>query len=378
MTSERGFTILELLISAAVIVAVMGVALVVVGQARDALDRDGMGVEAAQRLRAGLDTLVRDVRVAGAGPEADAGVVALAHALPAIELLEPNGSGATDEDSFGSLRVTAAPVGAAHGRLAQAALPGTTIRLRPPPDCPAVPACGFRAGAAAVVYDGSGAFDRVVVGAIDPATWSLVVDPPLSRDYAAGALVSEVVMSTFDVDVDAGDGGRLMRRTAGGALQPIVDHVVSFGVDAFGDAIPPSPGRTPRSPPIYGPIPPPPEIDDPRDSWVIGENCTIAIGADGLPTARLPARGTIGSLIALGATELQDGPWCPGASGVGYDADLFRVRRVDVRLRVEAASARLRGPAGVLFSRGGHGHASSWVQDLELRVAISPPNLGHR
>lgn len=230
---------------------------------------------------------------------------------------------------------------------------------------------------AAVVYDGTGAFDRVVVGATDPATWSLVVEPPLSREYAAGALVSEVVTSTFDADLDADEGGRLMRRTAGGAVQPIVDHVVSFSVEAFGDASPPSPGRTPRSPPTYGPVPPPPDVDDPRDSWATGENCTIAIGAEGLPVPRLPALGATGSLVALEPTTMQDGPWCPGASE-GYDADLFRVRRVDLRLRVEAASARLRGPTGLLFSRGGHGKASSWVQDLELRVAISPPNLGHR
>lgn len=375
--SARGFTIIELLISAAVIVAVMGVALVVVGQARDALDRDGMGVEAAQRLRAGLDALVRDVRGAGAGPEADAGG-ALAHALPAIELLQPTSVGAGGDALFGSVRVTSAPVGAAFGRLASAVVPGGPIRLRPPPDCPSLPACGFRAGAAAVVYDGSGAFDRVVVDAIDPASWSLLVDPPLSREYAAGAMVSEVLTSTFDVDVDADDVGRLMRRTAGGALQPIVDHVAAFSVEAFGDAAPPRPGRSPRSPPTYGPVPPPPEVDDPRDSWATGEGCTIAIDADGLPTARLPSLGAIGSLIALGPTALQDGPWCLGASGAAYDADLFRIRRVDVRLRVEAASARLRGPAGLLFARGGHGRPSSWVQDLELRATISLPNLGPR
>lgn len=378
MTSERGFTIIELLVSAAIVLAVMSVAVVVVGQARDSLDRDGMGMEAAQRLRAGLDALVRDVRAAGAGPEDDAGGIALAHALPAIELLQPSAPGTADGSSFGSLRVTTTPVGAAHGRLASAVVPGSPIRLRPPPDCPSVPACGFRPGMPVAVYDGRGAFDRVVVSAIDPGNWSIVVQPSVSRAYAAETLVSEVATSTFELDVDADDSGRLMRRTAGGALQPIVDHIVGFSVEAFGDAVPPGPGRTPRSPPTYGPMPPPPDIDDPRDSWAMGENCTIAIGADGLPAARLPTLGRSGSLALLGPAELQDGPWCPGASGVGYDADLFRVRRVDVRLRVEAASARLRGPAGLLFSRGGHGHAASWVQDLELRVAISPPNLGHR
>lgn len=373
-----GFTIVELLVSAAITLVVMGVALVIVGQARDALDRDGMGLDAAQRLRAGLDVVDRDVRRAGAGPEADTALVALAHALPVVELLAPSASVPGEGERFGALRVTAVPLGGAYGKLASRIVPGSAIRLRSPPDCPALPACGFREGTTIVIYDGSGAFDRVEVTGIDPASWSIVVSPAVSREYLANTMVSEIEASTFNVEMDAAGTGRLMRHTAAGAAQPIVDHVVSFSVEAFAEATPPSPGRTPRSPPTYGPVPPPPEIDDPRDAWSAGENCTIALGSDGLPAARLPPLGTVGELVALGASGLRDGPWCLGASGVDYDADLFRVRRVDIKLRVEASAARLRGPANPMFSRAGYGQPTAWSPDLELRLSVSPPNLGRR
>jgi len=376
--SARGFTVVELLVSAAITMVVMGVALVVVAQGRDALDSAAMGLDAAQRLRAGLDVVARDLRAAGAGPETDTGVQSLPHAMPVVELLAPAAPEAGEGDRFGSVRVTAAPMSAAHGRLAARTVPGGPIRLRAPPGCPSLPACGFREGMSAVVYDGSGAFDRVVVTSVDPAIWSVVVSPALSREYAANAMMTEVVVSTFVVDADDDGAGRLMRHTAAGAVQPIVDHLVSFTVSAFGEAAPPWRGRAPRSPPTYGPVPPPADVDDPRDPWPVGENCTMALGTDGLPVARLPPLGGAGELVALGPSQFQDGPWCAGPAGAPYDADLFRVRRLDVRLRVEASSARLRGPVGAMFSRGGRGQAASWVPDLELKLSVSPPNLGRR
>lgn len=52
--------------------------------------------------------------------------------------------------------------------------------------------------------------------------------------------------------------------------------------------------------------------------------------------------------------------------------DLARIRRVDVRLRVEAASAELRGPAGPFFRRPGTAtHAVRWVPDVELSASVA-------
>jgi hypothetical protein len=52
--------------------------------------------------------------------------------------------------------------------------------------------------------------------------------------------------------------------------------------------------------------------------------------------------------------------------------DPFRVRRVQLRLRLEAASAALRGPAGYLFTRGGAAtRARQWVPDIEVRTSVA-------
>jgi hypothetical protein len=373
-----GFTIIELVISAGIIIGIVGTAVVVVGHARDALDRDGMGVEVTQRLRVGMDALVRDVRAAGAGARVGASGVLLPDALPVIELLRAATVGVPDDRRFSALRVTMAAGDAAQGVLGRRAIPGVPLQLAPTTNCVGLPACGFRLGASIVVYDGSSAFDVARVESIDPATSTIVVTPALSRDYAVGTLISEVDISTFELDAEPDGTQRLVRRTAAGALQPIVDQVVTFSVEAFGDASPPSASRSPRSPPTYGPAPPEIATDDPREAWAAGENCTIARGPDGSVQPRLASLGDDGGLIALSPTQLQDGPWCPGSTGAPYDADLFRVRRVDLRLRVEAAAARLRGPAGVMFTHGGQAHPTSWVPDLELRVSISPPNVGRR
>jgi hypothetical protein len=74
---------------------------------------------------------------------------------------------------------------------------------------------------------------------------------------------------------------------------------------------------------------------------------------------------------------LQDGPWLAGEPVAGaFDADLLRIRRVRFTLRVEAARAALRGPAGTLFARGGTASSMErFVRDRELRMDVVPRNL---
>jgi prepilin-type N-terminal cleavage/methylation domain-containing protein len=48
------------------------------------------------------------------------------------------------------------------------------------------------------------------------------------------------------------------------------------------------------------------------------------------------------------------------------------VQRIDVRLRVEAVSVDLRGPAGTLFRHGGTARSPrAWVPDIELRTSVA-------
>ena len=90
------------------------------------------------------------------------------------------------------------------------------------------------------------------------------------------------------------------------------------------------------------------------------------------------ARGDEG-LVGLTAADLTDGPWLPDVAAADrFDADLLRVVTVRVRLRVEAAVDALRGPAGLLFTRGGPARPGRWLPDEELEFDASPRNLSLR
>ena len=85
-----------------------------------------------------------------------------------------------------------------------------------------------------------------------------------------------------------------------------------------------------------------------------------------------------GALTPLSAAQLTDGPWCPDAANANrWDADLLRIRRLAVTIRVESALSALRGPAGVLFVNGGSSRQPSrWAPDQEIRLQVSPRNMG--
>jgi hypothetical protein len=81
--------------------------------------------------------------------------------------------------------------------------------------------------------------------------------------------------------------------------------------------------------------------------------------------------------VELTPALLTDGPWCPNALTPNrFDADLLRVRRVRVTVRVQSALASLRGPAGTLFLKGGTATAGErYVPDMEVQFDVTPRNM---
>ena len=118
------------------------------------------------------------------------------------------------------------------------------------------------------------------------------------------------------------------------------------------------------------------DVDDPGDTWGAGENCTFAVAA-GLHVSRLASLGS-GPSVSLDPSMLQDGPWCPDETRPArFDADLLRVRRIRVVVRVQAAAPALRGPVGALFAHGGTALSPArYVPDQEIRFDVSPRNPG--
>jgi hypothetical protein len=100
--------------------------------------------------------------------------------------------------------------------------------------------------------------------------------------------------------------------------------------------------------PSYGPAAPALDTDDERDAWAAGENCTLATDGAGGRRPRLAQLGPAGTLIEMSPGALTDGPWCPDAlDPEAFDADLLRIRRVDLRMRVDvpAGDERARVPS---------------------------------
>ena len=237
----------------------------------------------------------------------------------------------------------------------------------------------------AIVFDETGAHDTFRIAAVLPGLGVVQRDGrPLSKAYGRGASLAEVVEVTYRLHTDAAaDVVRLMRYDGDQTDLPIADHVVGLRVEYFGDPRPPAlfepPAPSAASWTTYGPRPPAPDVDDPADLWGPGENCMfvrvedVAVPRPGLA----PFGAATDPLVPLQPAWLVDGPWCPdAASAARFDADLLRVRRVRVTLRVEAGVEALRG-SGPLFARPGTSRSGDrYIPDIEVALDVTPGNLG--
>jgi hypothetical protein len=205
--------------------------------------------------------------------------------------------------------------------------------------------------------------------------------------YPDGSRIAQVTSHSFYLDESS---QRLHRFDGRLSDLPLSDHVVKLRFEYFGDPVAPRVHRPVTDPSgpwtTYGPRPPPVGVDEPGEDWGPGENCVFRV-VDGQHVARLPdLPGPASGLVALPLALLSDGPWCPGASnGAGvelpdrFDADLLRVRKVRVTVRLQVAPESLRGsnpPGAVLFANPGtsrSGHAL--VPDREIRFEVTPRNM---
>lgn len=333
---EAGFTLIEMVVAAALMTAIVGAVFALANPTQGSFLAQQEASDLQQRLRAAVSTLATDLRTAGAW-EGGSG-----RGRSVLDVTAP----------IMPYRIGGSRHGPANGVFVRADAVGLlwvpSVPERDPDETQ------MRLGRDGILSSG-------------PADTETT--PVIARTYYLG---------------DGPDGGRQLRRSDGtGPDVPVVDHVVALSLQFMGEGAAPS-----LRPPVegeearrttYGPAPPAPDDDRAADAWGPGESCLFAI-RDGEQVPRLPAIGPPGSLVALTPASMSDGPWCPDdASPQRYDADLLRVRRVRVVVRVAAAAAALRGPAGALFTRGGTaGWAAAFVPDLEVSFDIAPRNMRTR
>ena len=286
--SARGFSLIELLIACALVVIIGGAVASFVAPLGAVLERGETVGQMEPAGRTVLEAVLADIREAGSEASVGAPEAAFARVVERVSSLRTLDSNELAQPGA-AVRVIRAPHLGAQGRLSAAVPAGdfilpldTVARCAGGP-----PACGFLPGDLALLYNATGA-RQVAIDGIGDGFVRLRLAMPAA--FAAGAVLTEIVANTYGTRATADGSRQLVRLTANGSEQPLLDNVSEFEVHA--DAI-----------------------------------------------------------------------------------DPFRVQRINLRLRLEAASPDLRGPEGSLFRRPGTStNPRRWVPDVELRAAVALRN----
>ncbi|HUK32717.1 MAG TPA: prepilin-type N-terminal cleavage/methylation domain-containing protein [Vicinamibacterales bacterium] len=412
--SARGFTLLEMLIATSVTLVVTAGIFTVLDPSAVAFQRQPEIADLQQRLRVGVGQLTHDLLNAGAGSysglndttnylTARSLVNFLAPILPYVQSSDAQDDG---QGTFFSNRITIiyVPSTAAQTSLKSDMASATSlIQVNQEAGCPfksgtqlvADPLCGFHASAGnadatkAVIYDGTGAFDAFVVTAVDEVGNNLdfqhLQQGTFSRAYKVPSRISEVTSHSYFLNPNT---MQLMHDDGLGNTTPVLDNVVSLAFEYYGEPHPPAlvAPNTVNLSTTYGPAPPGFDATTPNGAWPVGENCVWAIQeTEGTKkyVPRLTEMGDGSTLVRLTSASLTDGPWCPDAGNSNrYDADLLRIRKVRVTLRLQTGNRALRGsgslaagPDALFTNAGTAGSLSRAVPDQEIRFDVSPRNL---
>jgi hypothetical protein len=219
--TARGFSVIELLVALTVTLLIAGALASVVPPARAAFDRVPVEFELQQRGRTAIDVLSQALRSTGTNVAALESLGLLSDVVPTVSLSEPDENG-----GYAELTVIAPPADPAQGVLAAAQAGSAAAIVLDADPCPNVSdVCGFQPGGTAVITDGLGGYDVFEVASTMTAARLLIPARALSRPYPEGSAVVEVDELTFTLVRQADNSQSLIRVTAAGAVQPVVDFV---------------------------------------------------------------------------------------------------------------------------------------------------------
>ena len=314
MRGEAGYTLIELLVAAALLLMLTAVTCQVLLDARATIDVSTERADVQQRARVALETLTSRIRGAGAGPTRGRALGRLQKWAPSIV---PGWS--EDRPSLSSAVTTLAVLESVAPATLAFDAPAGTASLDFDYMRACVAPCGFFERMTVLVADGYGDFDIFVLGEITGSS------APVRRlalgtggSYARGSPALPVDLRTY-------------------YLKPVSRELRLFDGD--------------RS-----------------DLPVVNDVVQL--------TFEYAAERVDGVLEWLDAETLQDGPWS-GTGGHPFDVDLLRLRAVRITLRLQSTHAVHRGTDPRWFRNPGTAlQSSQLVKDLELSTIVAPPNLG--
>jgi prepilin-type N-terminal cleavage/methylation domain-containing protein len=383
MRREHGFSLIEVMVAMTVMLAVTASVFSLMNPAQGSFATQPEVSDMQQRLRVGTDTLYKDLVMTGNGAYQGTLSGSLLYAFTPVM---PFRQGTLNDDPPGTFKDNTITLMYVPPTFAQTSLASrgpslnsVEIGVNPEPGCPnADPLCGFKTGMTVLMYDDSGNFDIFTITNVQDAALHLQHnnDRLTYTDYAVNS--TKIVQANFfEYSLNTLTNQLMFYDGSGAPDVPVVDNVVGLKFEYYADPQPPliknsaAPWQT-----TYGPSPK--AVAPAGSPFADNENCVFAPNGGLAPTAKLPTLGAANSaLVQLTAAQLTDGPWCPNNTNVNrWDADLLRIRKIGVTLRVQAASAALRGPASALFAKAGTSTSGTkWVPDQEIRFMVSPRNL---
>lgn len=324
---EAGFSLIELLISTAIMLTVTGAIFSLMNPAQGSAQAQPEVADIQQRMRVSNELLFKEVVMAGAGPYQGAIRGSLVDFFAPII---PRRLGKTAPDAKTVVKTDAITLMFVPNSYSQttieARMPNTSAELKVTAqrNCPGNnELCGFTEGMEVMIFDnlGSGSFDMFTITHVQGQAGHLQHRGQIfSRAYEVGASITQIQSNTYFLDRTQ---RKLMRDDGDGNVVPLVDNVVDLQFDYFGDPVPPM-------------LPKPP-LGVANCLWDNAQPVANYKSAE-MPTLTADE----GGLTRLDPALLKNGPWCGGGTNE-FDADLLRIRKIRVTLRIQAALPQLRG-----------------------------------
>jgi Tfp pilus assembly protein PilW len=399
---EGGFSIVEMLIATVIMMAVTGATFQLMNPAHGMFAAQPEVSDMQQRLRIAVETLQKDLLMAGGGTYS--GNNKLGSLGNYVATILPDREGNISADPPGTFKCTTTfcsslagsdtitlmyvPPTSAQTTISHA-MPSQSseIRVNEQAGCPnGDNLCGFKEGMQVMIFDDSGTSDIFSITKVQDAAMHLQHrGQDLSKAYAQNTYITQIAAATYWLKTDTvAETYQLMRYDGYQTDAPIAENVVGLAFEYFADPSPPILLKTVTDPTgpwtNYGPKPPAVGVNVASDNWGAGENCLFMVsGGTQVPRTEMatPLGPVNGPLVKLSSSRLTDGPWCPDdAIANRFDADLLRIRKVRVTIRVQIGPKSMRGPVGHFFLRGGTASGGErYIPDQEISFEVTPRNL---
>jgi prepilin-type N-terminal cleavage/methylation domain-containing protein len=356
LAGQAGYSLVEMLISTAIMLVVTGAIFTLMNPAQGNAQAQPEVADIQQRMRVGTDVLFKEIMMSGAGPYQGPVTGSLVNFFASIVPRRVGDVGADPVVGAGSfttdkITLTYIPNSYSQTTISDAMPPQSAeLKVNPQTNCPSgQDLCGFTEGMDVIIFDTSGNWDTFTITHVQDSAGHLQHrGQDLNYSYQSGASITQVVTNTFYLNRAT---NQLMKYDGHAADVPLVDNVVGLTFQYFGDPNPPT---------------------QPKPGAGVA-NCLYDAAGNYIAPPVLTA--TDGSFVELTAANLADGPYC-GSGDNRFDVDLLRIRKVKVTLRMQTGMASLRGNDPTRFlNRGTAVGGDRYVPDYQMQFEVTPRNL---